>query len=72
MISNQLTTIVQSYPVQIGISITDRCNLFCKMCERNYYIEKGILDIKNDMAPAKAINPFKKVINIIQAKMCIK
>lgn len=42
-----LVPIVSSPPQHIGLPVTDRCNLSCKMCRRKLYLEKGILDKKD-------------------------
>lgn len=64
-INSQLSAIVKYYPIQIGLSITDRCNLHCKMCEREYYLKKNILDTTNDIS----LSSIKQIIKKIKGKV---
>jgi len=42
-----LASIVSYPPQHIGFPVTDRCNLSCRMCRRNFYLKKGLLDKKD-------------------------
>ncbi len=64
-INSQLSAIIQRYPIQIGLSITDKCNLFCKMCEREFYLKRGILDTVDDIS----LSSIKQIIKKIKDKV---
>jgi len=59
-----LPVFVPYYPIQVGLSITDKCNLSCKMCERKIYLERGILDT-NDIS----LTSIKKIVEKIKNRV---